>query len=40
MAQVREIAQLKSKDLNARDIEHASRIIAGTARSAGIQVVD
>lgn len=40
MAQVREIAQMKLKDLNARDIEHACRIIAGTARSSGIQVVD
>ena len=39
-AQVREIAQLKMKDLNARDLEHACRIIAGTARSSGIQVVD
>jgi len=40
MAQVREIAQMKLQDLNARDIEHASRIIMGTARSSGIQVVD
>ena len=39
-AQVREIAQMKFKDLNARDLEHACRIIAGTARSSGIQVVD
>ena len=39
-AQVAEIAEMKMKDLNARDIEHASRIIAGTARSAGIEVVD
>ena len=39
-AQVAEIAELKMKDLNARDIEHASRIIEGTARSAGIEVVD
>ena len=39
-AQVREIAQMKLKDLNARDIEHACRIIAGTARSSGIKVVD
>lgn len=39
-AQVAEIAALKLKDLNARDVEHASRIIEGTARSAGIQVVD
>jgi large subunit ribosomal protein L11 len=39
-AQVAEIAEMKMQDLNARDIEHASRIIEGTARSAGIEVVD
>ncbi len=39
-AQVAEIAELKMNDLNARDVEHASRIIAGTARSSGIEVVD
>lgn len=37
-AQVEEIAQIKLKDLNARDIEHACRIIEGTARSSGIVV--
>ena len=37
-AQVEEIAEMKMKDLNARDIEHAARIIEGTARSAGITV--
>jgi large subunit ribosomal protein L11 len=36
--QVREIAQLKLPDLNATDIENAERIIAGTARSMGIEV--
>jgi large subunit ribosomal protein L11 len=36
--QVEEIAQLKMKDLNARTIEAASKIIAGTARSMGITV--
>ena len=35
---LREIAQLKSKDLNAIDIEGAERIIEGTARSMGIEV--
>lgn len=40
MAQVEEIAQMKMKDLNARDLEHACRIIAGTARSMGITVDD
>jgi large subunit ribosomal protein L11 len=39
-AQVREIAQLKLPDLNANDIEAASKIIAGTARSMGIDVVE
>jgi large subunit ribosomal protein L11 len=37
-AQVLEIAKLKLKDLNARDEEHAARIVAGTARSMGINV--
>ncbi len=37
--QVREIAQLKLKDLNAFDIEAASRMIEGTARSMGIEVL-
>ncbi len=39
-AQVREIAQMKLPDLNANDIEAASKIIAGTARSMGIDVVE
>ena len=38
-AQVEEIANLKMKDLNARDLDHACRIIEGTARSSGIEVV-
>jgi large subunit ribosomal protein L11 len=37
-AQVKEIAEMKMKDLNARDIEAASKIIAGTARSMGLTV--
>ena len=37
-AQVLEIAKKKLNDLNARDVEHAGRIIAGTARSMGITV--
>jgi large subunit ribosomal protein L11 len=37
-AQVREIAQAKMPDLNARSIEMAEKIIAGTARSMGIKV--
>ena len=39
-AQVREIAEAKQPDLNANDIEAASKIIAGTARSMGITVED
>ncbi len=35
---LREIAQLKGKDLNANSIEGAERIIEGTARSMGIEV--
>lgn len=35
---LREIAQAKAKDLNAKDIEGAEKIIAGTARSMGIKV--
>jgi large subunit ribosomal protein L11 len=38
--QVREIAQTKLPDLNATDLDHAERIIAGTARSMGITVAD
>jgi len=38
--QVREIAQTKLPDLNANDLDHAERIIAGTARSMGITVAD
>jgi large subunit ribosomal protein L11 len=36
--QVRDIAQKKLQDLNARDLDHAARIIEGTARSLGIAV--
>jgi large subunit ribosomal protein L11 len=39
-AQVREIAQLKLPDLNANDLEAATRIVAGTARSMGLDVVE
>jgi len=37
-AQVEEIAKMKEKDLNARDLDMACRIIEGTARSCGIVV--
>ena len=39
-AQVQEIAKTKMEDLNANDIDAASLIIAGTARSMGITVTD
>jgi large subunit ribosomal protein L11 len=39
-AQVREIAEIKMKDLNAIDIEGAMRQIEGTAQNMGIQIVD
>ena len=38
--QVREIAEIKMPDLNANDIEAAMRIVAGTARSMGIEIED
>ncbi len=38
-AQVREIAERKFDDLNAIDLDQASKIIAGTARSMGVDVV-
>jgi len=37
-AQLREIAEIKKPDLNAHDVEMAMRIVAGTARSMGIEV--
>ena len=38
--QVKEIAKLKMPDLNAMDIEMAERMVAGTARSMGIDVIE
>ena len=38
--QLREIAQVKMKDLNANDIEAAARIIEGSARAMGLNVVE
>lgn len=40
MAQCREIAEQKMEDLNANDLDAASRIIAGSARSMGLKVED
>jgi large subunit ribosomal protein L11 len=39
-AKIREIAEIKLPDLNAYDIESAMRIIEGTARSAGITIIE
>lgn len=39
-AQIEEIVKMKMADLNARDVEHAKRMIEGTARSMGITVED
>jgi large subunit ribosomal protein L11 len=39
-SQLAEIAQLKMADLNANDIEQATKIIEGSARSMGLQVVE
>ncbi len=38
-AQVEEIARLKMPDLNARDVDAAIRIVEGTARSMGVEIV-
>jgi large subunit ribosomal protein L11 len=40
MAQVRDIAKKKMKDLNAKDLEGAARMIVGSARSMGLEVVE
>jgi large subunit ribosomal protein L11 len=39
-SQVRKISERKQKDLNAFDLDHADRIVAGTARSMGIEVTE
>ena len=39
-SQLEEIAKMKMPDLNAHDIEAAKKIIAGTARSMGVEVVE
>ncbi len=39
IAKIREIAEIKMPDLNAYDVDHAVRIIEGTARSCGITVI-
>lgn len=39
-AQVKEIAETKMPDLNANNVEEAMRIISGTARSMGVDIVD
>ena len=40
MSQLREIAEKKMVDLNANDVEAACRMLAGTARSMGVQVME
>ena len=40
MAQCREIAETKMADLNANDLDQATKIIAGSARSMGLDVVE
>ena len=39
-AQLREVTKLKLEDLNTDDLETGSRIMAGTARQMGIEIVD
>jgi large subunit ribosomal protein L11 len=40
MSDIEEIAKIKMPDLNAFDIEQAKKIIAGSARSMGVEVID
>ncbi|HUC62354.1 MAG TPA: 50S ribosomal protein L11 [Alphaproteobacteria bacterium] len=40
MGQIREIAEKKMQDLNANDLDAASRMLVGTARSMGLEVVE
>jgi large subunit ribosomal protein L11 len=40
MAQCKDIAKAKGKDLNAADLDQAAKMIAGTARSMGVEVVE
>jgi large subunit ribosomal protein L11 len=39
MAQIREIAEIKMKDLNAHDLDAACQMLVGSARSMGLEVV-
>ena len=40
MAQIRDIAKLKMKDMNTSDLDAAAKTIAGSAKSMGLQVVE
>jgi len=40
MSQIRDIAKIKMVDLNANDVEAASRMLVGSARSMGLEVVE
>jgi large subunit ribosomal protein L11 len=39
-AQIRQIVDTKGKDLNAYDADHAMKMVEGTARSMGLEVVE
>jgi large subunit ribosomal protein L11 len=39
MAQLRELAAIKMADLNSNDVEAAAKVLAGSARSMGLEVV-
>jgi large subunit ribosomal protein L11 len=39
-AQLKDVAQKKMADLNTTDVEQAMRVLAGTARSMGIEIID
>jgi large subunit ribosomal protein L11 len=40
MAQLRDIAKLKMKDMNTNDLDQAAKTMAGSARSMGLKVVE
>jgi large subunit ribosomal protein L11 len=40
MAQIRDIAQKKMQDLNAKDLDGACQMVIGSARSMGLEVVE
>jgi len=40
MTQIREIAEQKMQDLNAKDVDGACRMLIGSARSMGLEIVE